>query len=486
MSRKLISVCGAALLAVATLWGTVANPAWAWNPSSDPALTPTPSPSPAGAPAVDAVQAQANQPQANANEVAAPGNAPLPRSGLSNDLQPQPELAEAAGGDGAECCEDFCGLPLCSPPGRFWLRADYLMWWTNGVRLPPLVTTSPLGTPSEQAGVLGYPNTSVLYGNDTVLNEGRSGYRTTVGMWLDACHTWGVEFDYLSLGQYADGFSQSSTGNPILARPFFNLETNAQASELVAYRGLVEGSISASVSDYFQSAGATLSWNLCTCDSCCESCDPCGDDCGPPLLFCCRTDLLLGLRYYNLSDSVIVGEDLRVTEEGPLENTTFVIRDNFRAENHFYGSEVGLRTRLYRGRWSMEILTKIALGNTHRTVTIDGTTAITAPNEPTRTYDAGILAGYSNSGKYESDHFTMIPQLGLELGYQVNCNLRAYVGYNILYWCGVARAADQIDLNLDPRNFPPSTGGGLPFPQFPGDSSSFWAHGVNVGGELRF
>ena len=101
----------------------------------------------------------------------------------------------------AECdeCSDSCGLPICSPPGRIWLRADYLMWWTNGTKLPPLVTTSPAGTPVAQAGVL--PAATILYGNQTIGNDGRGGVRTTMGMWLDYCHVWNVEFDYFMLGE---------------------------------------------------------------------------------------------------------------------------------------------------------------------------------------------------------------------------------------------------------------------------------------------
>ena len=48
----------------------------------------------------------------------------------------------------------------------------------------------------------------------------------------------------------------------------------------------------------------------------------------------------------------------------------------------------------------------------------------------------------------------MIPELGLDLGYQVNCHWRAHLGYNILYWGCVSRAADQISLYVDPRNIP--------------------------------
>jgi hypothetical protein len=411
--------------------------------------------------------------------------APIAGEPLENAAPTNPAPAD----DGE--CADFCGAAVCSPPGKYWLRADYLAWFTNGMKLPPLVTTSPDGTPVSSAGVLGATGTTVLFGDTTVGNDMRSGFRTTLGVWLGDCHKWGLEFDYLSLGERANGFDMASTGFPILSRPFFNVETNAQAAELVAYPDTLEGRVTVVARDYFQSAGVTLSRNLCGCNSCesCESCDPCEQSCGGcnvPSLFCCRTDLLMGFRYYNLSDFVGITEDLRITQTGPTAGTTIGVQDNFRARNDFYGSELGLRTRIYRGRWSMEILTKLAMGNNHQTITIDGQTTITPLASTTQTYNAGILAGSTNSGVYQRDQFTIIPQLSTELGYQLNCHWRAYIGYDILYWGAVARAADQIDLNLDPRNFPPATSGGLSFPQFPGKTDAFWAQGLHLGAEFRF
>jgi len=382
---------------------------------------------------------------------------------------------------GADDAEELCPVPICSPPGRFWLRADYLMWWTSGSRLPPLVTTSPQGTPSGQAGVL--PGSAILYGDQTICNDGRSGFRTTLGARLDAGGVWGLEFDYLSLGERADGFSQTSSGDPILARPFFNVQTSQQASRLVAYTGLVEGTISVDAKDYFQSAGALLSYSLWSSD---PGKDPGVAACSASLCRAGCVQLLVGFRYCNLSDRLGVVEDLLITQPGPVQNTTFLIQDNFRARNDFYGSEIGLRTRIYRGPWSLEILTKVALGDTHQTVTIDGQTVVTAPNQPTQTYNAGIFALGTNSGTYQRDACTMIPQLGMELGYQVTCQWRGYIGYNVLYWAPVWRAGEQIDLSLDPRNFPPTQPNGLPFPAFPARTSCFWAQGVNVGAEFRF
>ena len=101
------------------------------------------------------------------------------------------------------------------------------------------------------------------------------------------------------------------------------------------------------------------------------------------------------------------------------------------------------------------------------------------------------LANPANIGTYyERDAFTMIPELGVDLGYQVNCRWRAHLGYNILYWGCVSRAADQISLYVDPRNVPSSSAynpaAALPFPQFPDKTACFWAQGMNAGAEFRF
>src|SRR6476659_9640207 len=56
------------------------------------------------------------------------------------------------------------------PIDRLWGGAEYLLWWVEGQRIPALVTTSPPGTPLAQAGVLGLPGTSALFGHSR-MNE---------------------------------------------------------------------------------------------------------------------------------------------------------------------------------------------------------------------------------------------------------------------------------------------------------------------------
>jgi hypothetical protein len=414
---------------------------------------------------------------------------PTPTEGNEN-LASVGEDSNIATDESGDCGCTFEGVPLCSPPGRIWFRGDWLMWWTSGMDLPPLVTTSPQGTAQSQAGVLGQPGTSVLFGDSTVYNGGRSGVRMTIGGWLDNCHRWGLEADWLTLGGQSINYNQSSLGNPILARPFFNVETNAQDSQLKAYPDVVTGTVSVVGNTYFDSAGVDFRYNLC-CNSCCDPCqESCGDECGscgscggcnPCSQNYCRTDLLFGYRYYTLGDNLAIGEDIFDTRT----ESRFQITDIFNTRNEFHGAEIGLNTELRRGRWSLGLLAKMALGNNHQTARINGTTTITSGTQ-VATYEGGIYAVGSNSGLHERDELVVIPQLGAEMGYQVTCRLRAFVGYNLLYWATVMRAGDQIDLNLDPRQFPPVVAGALPYPAFPNRQTNFWAQGINIGAELRF
>ena len=48
-----------------------------------------------------------------------------------------------------------------------------------------------------------------------------------------------------------------------------------------------------------------------------------------------------------------------------------------------------------------------------------------------------------------------MPEIGFTLGYDLTSRLKATVGYTLLYWSNVARPGDQIDLNVDSRQFPP-------------------------------
>src|SRR5262245_32394939 len=86
----------------------------------------------------------------------------VPGVARSQEQEPKKKLPETTKPDStpivnpAEICSSE---PCCNPCSacalsRFWVSGEYLLWWTRGVHLPALVTTSPQGTPASDAGVL--------------------------------------------------------------------------------------------------------------------------------------------------------------------------------------------------------------------------------------------------------------------------------------------------------------------------------------------
>jgi hypothetical protein len=199
-----------------------------------------------------------------------------------------------------------------------------------------------------------------------------------------------------------------------------------------------------------------------------------------------RIDFLLGYRYAQLFDTVEVNESLvSLLTDAP---GTFQVNDTFRTRNRFNGVELGTIASTYRGRWSLEGYTKIALGNSSEFVGINGSTT-TTQDGVTTTDVGGLLAQTSNIGNYRRNEFAILPQLGMNVGYQLTPRLRAIVGYTFLYWSRVARAGDQIDMEVNSTllpNSPIPPEGDLSHPEFVFRSVDFWAQGINAGLDFRW
>ena len=103
--------------------------------------------------------------------------------------------------------------------GRFWITTDYLVAYMQGVGLPPLVTTSPVGTARVNAGVLGQATTTTLFGGDRVDEGARAAFRLAAGYWLDSERTLGIEVGTMMINAQGTNFSASSNDFPILRNP---------------------------------------------------------------------------------------------------------------------------------------------------------------------------------------------------------------------------------------------------------------------------
>jgi hypothetical protein len=352
-----------------------------------------------------------------------------------------------------------CGCDGCDRSDTwFSARAETLVWWGKGDHLPPLVTTSPVGTPRTIAGVLGEPTTVVRFGDTDVDDQVRLGGRLTLDAWLTCNERLGIEASCFILRDRKFSFSDSS--DPIIARPFFNVESLRQDAQLIAYPGFATGSINICAKSELQGADILLRGNWF-------------EDC------CRRLDFLIGYRYVRLAESLTINSQLTTIpiDDDGSEDPTINVRDQFHTLNRFNGIELGAVFERRNCRWSFDFLMKLALGSTNERVSIDGSTVFA--NGPTATAaPGGLLAAPSNIGTYDRDVFTVVPELGVTVGYDVTCHLRTTLGYTFLYWSQVARPADQIDLNVNP--------GGGAFPQFNFHCADYWAQGFNLGLEYRY
>ncbi len=357
----------------------------------------------------------------------------------------------------------------------FWARAEYLQWWVRGSNTPALVSTSPDNTPQAEAGVL--PGATVLFGDQRVNSTSRSGGRFSLGYWFDACETVGVDASFFFLAPASQSFLASSGGSPILARPFFNENPNQTSppsgtpkndAYLVAYPNIVTGTVN--VTTYSHVAGTDVNFrHILYADE------------------CRRIDVLAGYRFFYLGEGLQVNTNttsIDVASTIPV-GTTFGIFDTFQTRNQFNGGQLGLNAQFFNGRWSLDLLGKLAIGAVSQRVTINGSTTVTEPGAAPVSNSGGILALASNSGQFNRTQFGFLPEFGANLHYQLTPFWRVNVGYTLLILTNVVRPGDQIDTRLDPNQFPPATAAGT-LPTFAFQNSTVWLQGVNIGLECSF
>ncbi len=411
------------------------------------------------------------------------------------------------------CGTQTCQNGACGSRGVLYLRGEYLLWWLEGMNTPPLVVRD--DDPN-------FGSAEIIYGDTRVLEDLRQGGRVTLGFWFDDCGKTAIEFDYLGLEDLDERFvagvrDDAAPTDYNIGRPIFNpfdtgMLPRGRAVEDVDTNQL-DGTVTVDVHSEFSTFGIRFRHGLCCVSGCntgcgdCVSCGAgvgCGSGCGAGIGYpngplrrigrllrsgTRRTDFLWGFRWAELNEGIHIHEDL---EELPPPGTEILVNDNFDTENEFVGAEIGYLWEWQRCRWSLEMLSKLAIGNTRQRVDISGYTINTdvGQTEPLPPSVGGLLALPTNIGTYERDEFSMIPEIGFTLGYQLTCRLKLTAGYTLLYWSNVVRPGDQIDLDVNVTQIPNNNGQ----PQVvPGDHPRFdfhqtdlWAQGINLGGEYRW
>jgi hypothetical protein len=458
-------------------------------PSAAPGLAPMPSPTTPGQPFA-----------APAGPPLPPGAVPVGPPKLAGPALPGPVVGPVL--------NDFsmAGVGQFFAPGtmplnqqRWYFGAEYLYWWTRDGALPPIVTTGNFNDliPGSLSGITG-PSTQVLYGNDSLNTQGRSGARFTIGRWFGDGLPWAIELGGFFLGDRTASFADSSRDGRVLARPFFESNRNRPNAELIAAPGL-DGGVSVETTTSFFGANADWRRRL-WCP------ELCGGKCGPRAF---RLDGTVGFRYLNLDESLTIFEQSVVTAPAfgdiilPGQTTQIIIpaglgsqvTDTFRVDNDFYGGSVGLIGNYNVGRWSLGMGAKVALGNTRQQLEIAGGQVITYPTPPGGVFNfpGGLAARPSNIGTYSRDVFTVVPEVNFNVGYQFTNNFKMFVGYDFLYWNKVLRAGDQIDTTVNLAGIPyaPQPGqtdadgnvvpAGQNRPAVLFKETDFWAQGISLG-----
>lgn len=399
-----------------------------------------------------------------------------------------------------------CPPPQCTTAHWFYGGFEYLHWWTRGMTVPAVITTSPDGTPVNEAGVLGFPTTTSLLGPGRLDAQDNAGGRFNFGFYLDPCHCKSIETDYFLLdGSRFSTFAQAPQDVGTLARPYVNSLTGAQAAELVGYPGITQGSILAVGETDFMGGGVALRRNLY-----------CGSGIRPGNLhvanglnridngfgWACsklqwipgggimpiRVDGIMGWRAYELQEQFTINENRTATDPMgavPVGTTTAVL-DQFETRNTFHGLVLGTDTDWSQGRWGVVSRLKVSLGQMRRRATIAGSTTVATPGVATVSYNAGLQALASNIGSYADSEFIAVPEVGFDTYYLLRPHMRIKAGYTFLYLTDVWRPGTVLDTSLDPRLIPPPTVATADRPQLIPSSDDFWVQGINLGVEWRY
>lgn len=373
--------------------------------------------------------------------------------------------------------------PSSSPaqaPKQLWMSGDFIGGFTRGNNIPTLVTAAATGTPRNIAGIEGASGTSSLFGGGNYNGDFRPGFRFNGGWWFAGDSYLGLEAGVMFLGGQSTSPSFNSNQFPILARPYFDATSGLQQAILVAYPGASTGSI-----DIYAHSGNFVSANIDITERVIDA-------------GWFRSAAMVGYRYYRYEELLTVRQTQLVTDPNFIPGTTAVANDSFGARNEFHGLDMGVRNQIIFGRFSIELLGKVAIGDLRRQVSIAGDTVVTVPGAGVTQYPAGVLALSSNSssqpnangnnGAFVSHDWKALPEAGFTLQWEVRPNLNVRLGYSFLLLNGIARASDQIDRTINPNLLPPAlpVADNLQFPKFGWHRSDMWIQTVNVGAIWTF
>jgi Putative beta barrel porin-7 (BBP7) len=371
----------------------------------------------------------------------------------------------------------FSGSPFLDSFGggmpNMWVSGEYLNWRMRGANVPVLVTTAPVGSP----GTLSDGASLAAFGGDNRDSDWQSGFRIRAGTWLESGA--GIDIGAFTVLRSKGNFAFGSNGDPGIFRPFFNTSAGAEDAGLVAFVDPVAGPILSgrvaiqTETDLF---GAEANYRT-----------------GWTTGLGGRLDALVGYRYVRFRDSIAIQSDsVTAVPAGAAPIGTHInVYDRFTGLNQFNGAQIGFVGEWQTGSMTFGLRATIAAGVNMQNVDIAGTATATPPGGTPIVSPGGLLALPSNIGSHDRNVFSIVPEVGVTVGYQVTSNLRVFGGYNVMSMTNVVRGGEQIDRRINGTYIPDPTTGtaagiGSPNPLFQHRDSDFYLHGWTAGLEWRW
>lgn len=381
---------------------------------------------------------------------------------LSSFAQAQAPFFQEGADDCCSCCE------------KFTFSADYLYWrLEDSPKLIPLVATAPVIHNKDP--VLDEPGARVVLGGRHIHNDWRSGGKFGISYRIDnnICSYAEASYFFLSKdSQRHKVFSSGEPGSSYLAVPYFNTLTHLESSSPVAKPGSFRGLAKLHTSNWMQ--GAELNGWAHLYSSCSYSLNG-----------------MIGFRYWNFNDKVRFFVD---SPEVNVPEDIYRISDKFEVQNNFYAGQVGFDFKGQFQCFSVDVIGKLALGAMRERSTIKGrfvTNSFDGFGAP-ETFLGGYFALPSNIGKHKRTQFAVMPEVNVNIGYQLTSCFSLNLGYTFLYVNRVLWAAKQMNRKINPTQSalyeftpaPTPVGKASPKPSLRKDS--LWVQGFNVGISYQF
>jgi large repetitive protein len=173
-----------------------------------------------------------------------------------------------------------------------------------------------------------------------------------------------------------------------------------------------------------------------------------------------QADLAIGKSVSNASPNVgdTITYTVTLTDLGPNSATNVTVQDRLPAGLTFVSATPSQGTyNSTSGLWTVGTVDT----SSARTLTLTAKVVSTAAQINTASIGhadqvdsapaetGGFLVLPSNIGTHQTSRFSVVPEVGVNLGYAITPGVRVSIGYTFMFWTQVVRPGDQIDLRVN-------------------------------------